>query len=535
MMLTLPRVLGTLSFAIAFGVLLMGGTPLTGNPLATAEISEVARRIDACRDGCAGVVYLWSERMPLSRAGVESVESAAAEVGMELTFLESEILTAYAEAEPGPGRTEDSGRDPLADPGPSRDVARVADQLLATGALAHAPALVVHAEGRVLGPAILGYKTSGAYAAALRRRLSGAGQWDSTRGSEAGPGGNGRVSLGSRASRPPRRAQAVTELEAVGRPGAYFRWVPGRQAVAYESRGAIYLLDLSGERSREAPGYVDFIPSPDGRFFVTPAPRRSGMEFYDAGEVFEAVQDGEPDRVDPSYTDPAMRDQYPSVGILEQEGAADDDSPAGDTDTQGGRSTVYRILTSWFEGIRYRDYRVTGTPGEEMEIRPLGSRVEPCREMQLSIPIMSQDGLEVAARDESTGTTKIFRLLEGGRCEEVADLGVQTGKVAWHWSGRLLAFARPPLRARIGPGFMPGRPPGGSRDRARGGTPAADLQAADGIFLYDRDAERMTRVEGSEDASSLAFPEFIGDDRLVYLVPGESGEPTVFRVVEGDW
>jgi hypothetical protein len=124
---------------------------------------------------------------------------------------------------------------------------------------------------------------------------------------------------------------------------------------------------------------------------------------------------------------------------------------------------------------------------------------------------MSQDGTEVAARDESTGTTKIFRILTAGRCDEVLDLGVQTNKVAWHRTGRLLAFATPRVRRR------------GVVD-----------ESSRGIFLFDRDQRRLTRLSDSEGASSLAFPDFIGDDSVVFLIPGRSrGESSVFRVVDG--
>ena len=259
----------------------------------------------------------------------------------------------------------------------------------------------------------------------------------------------------------------------------------------------IYLLDLVDGRSRLASGYIDFVPTPDGRYFVTPGPDRDGLSFYEADEVFEAARTNTRGSVAPFFKDRRMRDQYPSVGILEQEESR----------------TVYRVLTSWFEGIVYRDYEVqvdprTGVP----RVRPIGEPVTPCRETSLSTPIMSQDGLEVAARDESTGTTKVFRILMAGRCNEVLDLGVQTSKVAWHRTGRLLAFAMPRVRRRRG------EPDESSR----------------GIFLFDRDQQRLTRLSDSEGASPVAFPDFIGDDSVVFLISGQSRrESSVFRVVDG--
>src|SRR5690606_41473792 len=56
--------------------------------------------------------------------------------------------------------------------------------------------------------------------------------------------------------------------------------------------------------------------------------------------------------------------------------------------------------------------------------RPVGERVEPCEGAPLSTPILAQDGRRVAVRDERSGTTKIVRLEEGGRCTELLDLGI---------------------------------------------------------------------------------------------------------------
>ncbi len=283
------------------------------------------------------------------------------------------------------------------------------------------------------------------------------------------------------------------DFDAVGTPGAYFRSVPGRQALAYESGQRVYLLDLADGESRVASGYIDFVPTPDGRYFVTPGPGDGGLSFYEADEVFDAARRNRSGAVEPIFTDRRMRDQYPSAGILED----------------GESRTVYRVLTSWFEGIVYRDYEVRVDPRTEVSnVRPLGEPVVPCSGMSLSTPIMSQDGTEVAARDEATGTTKIFRILSGGRCDELEDLRVRTSKVAWHRTGRRLVFATPRVRS--------GRDGGG-----------------EGIFLFDRDEGRMTRVADSERASRLAFPDFIGDESIVFLIPGASRrEGSVFRVVD---
>jgi len=429
------------------------------------SLESAAAALAGCEGTCTSLFYVWTPRMPLSRLAIPNVESATRELGVGLTLLSFEELEGYAED---------------ADALPSK----LGDALLGAGALTHAPALVVRRGDAVVGPAILGYKSEEAYRSLIEGRLSG--------GTTArGPASEGLLAT---ASDEPLDAVRFTDYEAVGVPGAYFRWVPGRRAVAYESNRRIYLLDLDDGVNRVAPGNIDFVPTPDGRFFVTPLSREAGLAFYDANEVFDAAGDGTSGAVRPFFSDPLMSDQYPSIGILSQD----------------DRSIRYRILTSWFAGLVYRDYEVAlGGNGARPTARPLGDPVVPCQGMALSTPIMSQDGLEVAAREEESGTTKIYAILPEGRCEEVLSLGMPTRKVAWHSSGRKLAFSTPRVRNMSGGGAEPG------------------------IFVYDRDEKRLTRLEDSNGASQLAFPDFVGDQAVVFMVPGRTnGEQSIFRVVE---
>ncbi|MDH3421547.1 MAG: hypothetical protein OEN00_01050, partial [Gemmatimonadota bacterium] len=432
-----------------------------------SSLGDALDGLEACRADCLGVIYFWSPRMPLSRSGIPNIERAARTLGAELTLVGFEELERYAEA----GAVD--GSVPTA----------AAEAILAAGALTHAPSLVVHKGSRVIGPAILGYKETAAYESMVATRLAeGAAASSGPEASllEASPGASADV-------------REVTDYPAIGVPGAYFRWVPGRQALAYESAGRVYLLDLRDGENRVAPGFIDFVPTPDGEYFVTPGSRNAGLGFFDADEVFDATFQGRSASVGPVFVDERMRDQYPSVGILAQDDA----------------SVRYRVMTSWFEGLLYRDYEVRRAEGGgRATVQPLGPPVVPCAGTSLSTPIMSQDGTEVAARDEATGTTKIYRILPEGRCEEALALGMPTRKVAWHSTGRKLAFSTPRVRSISRGGVEPG------------------------IFVYDREARRVTRVADSDGASQLAFPDFIGEEAVVFMVPGRSsGQQSYFRVV----
>jgi hypothetical protein len=355
--------------------------------------------------------------------------------------------------------------------------------MLAAGVLAHAPALVIHSEREVIGTAILGYKSAEAYASLMASRWA-----DVARAREPrSPTAFARLAVPDSA----RQVQAAGDFEAEGLPGAYFRWVPGTRLIVYESDGSIYFLDLTDGENRVGPGWIDFVPTPDGRYFVAPGPENEGLTFFDGREVLDAVAQGRSRTVESIFTDLRLRDQYPSVGILER----------------GESRTVYRVLTSWFQGLVYRDYDVRVSPAGFSSVRPIGEPIVPCAGFALSTPIMSQTGREVAARDEATGTTKIFEILEGGACREVLDLRTPTSKVAWHATGQKLAFATP----RRGRGSLGG----------------------EGIFVYDRRTGTLTSVPGSEGASRLAFPDFVGEGSVVFLVPGDDRRTaSVFRVVD---
>lgn len=441
---------------------------------AAVPLDSVVRRIHRCgaeaprgAAACSFVVYFWSARMPLSAEGIAGVGAAAAGSGAEALVVDASEL-------------EDRGRVDAAPPD------EVVAEMLAAGATLHYPSLLVYSAGRPAGGAILGYKSAAAWRALLRERLA------------SPPAAPDAAVLPA----PDDSLRLSVELPVDGRPGAYFRAVPGRQTLVYESGSTINLLDLRDGSTVVGPGHIDFVPSPDGRLFVTPGANGSGLQFYDADEVFAAAARGAGRLVEPVHVDPGLRDQYPSVGVLRRSAAA------------GAGTTVYRVLTSWFDGIAYRDFEVRyGDRPGSARVQPVGPRTPACR--RVSIPILSPDGREVAGRDELSGTTKIYRL-DGDRCEEVADLALPSGKVAWSPDGRRLAFAIPAGAIRDGDGTVAG----GAEPRMAG------------IFLFYRDGARLRRVPGSDDAHRLAFPEFVGADSLVYLLATtRSTRSSVFRLV----
>jgi hypothetical protein len=496
-------------------------TPVPSGLDTLASLADAARQWQACdrERECEGLLYVWSPLLPLSRAGITDISAAARELELPLTVMGGAELY---------GRPNDGGRPEFA------------ARLRATGATVHYPAVIVHRDGEPVGDAILGYKTAETYRAMIAARLDGA-----TTGHDPATASNG-VSTAARAAttldpatttvdspgttidpalsssaqladrqavdrqavdhqaahRPAAPRPTYRDVTVEGRPSVYFRGVPGTNLLAYESLRQVYLLDLADGRAVLAPGYVDFIPSPDGRFFVTPAPGRAGLDFYDTGEVLGAGGA----EAKPFFRDPMMRDQYPSVGILERRRGAD------------GDVTIYRVLTSWYDKVVFRDYEVAA--GSRPRVRPLGDAVPACSNLRVSLPIMTRDGLELAGRNEDSGSTALFRLRDDGTCQTLLDLGVPTSKVGFSADGRKIAFGIPRGAVRDG------------RGRSPSGLPGPAGAETTGIFVLDRDAGSTTRVPWSQEATPLAFPDFLDGGEVVFLIPASDRAPSRFRIVD---
>lgn len=436
--------------------------------------------------GCTGVVYAWSPAMPLSERGITEVTDAARDLGLTLHVVDASglyVLTDSLRADSGfddPLSGESTARSTRAHDVHAEADRALAAELIAAGVTVHYPAILIYREGRLLGEAIVGYKTAAAYRAMIVERLAlrTAEGRSSTRGRSprdpAAADGQPDTLPGVIPTVAPNPKTALTDIPVDGQPGPYFRFVHGRGAIAFESGRVIYLLDLATGTTRVAPGFVDFVPSPDGRFFVTPADQGGGLEFYDADEVFAEAEKGAGADVQPFYVDHAMRDQYPSVGVL-------------DTTREANATWIaYRVLTSWFDKVMFRDYdvRLPAGSGGRRIVRPATEPLVACLNREVSLPIIAQDGRELAARDEASATTKIFRLANDGMCTELMDTRLQTGKVAWAADGRRIAFAIPRGLVHDGAGVL-----------WRGADYGGELA---GIFVLDRDELRLTRVRGSE-------------------------------------
>ncbi len=466
---TAPRAFRYLTTGfVALATVGLGGLALgamrSGAELDLDSLGALAERLADCEGEhpCTHIVYVRSSAMPLSERGVREIVEATRALGVPLS-----ILPAHALFEP-------AGE-------PALDELRMA--LVEAGATVHFPAVVLMSDGAPVGNALVGYKPADVYESMLGRRVGSL--------ERAAPVASAALAVGAV---PLRDVQLLATYPLPRRPGAFFRRAPGTRYISFDLGSVVYLHHLESNERFSAPGQLDFVPSPDGAFFVTPGAGYSGLQFYSARQIFRLGPRGRARALDPLVVDETLRDEYPSVGILDRE--AD------------GSRIRYRVLTAWREGAQYRDYEFSfDATGEITDIQSLNRKTAACPGLQLSLPILSKDGREMSARDERTGTTKVFRLGPNGACREVFDTGMQTTKATFSYDGALLAF--------------------GSRDGQR--TELGDARPA--IYVVDRRTGETTRIPEST-SRSLTIPEFVGPDSLLFLIAGSrANDPSELRLV----
>jgi hypothetical protein len=328
--------------------MMAGSAGGTGSRAGEGTLERLAARLpEGCStaaDRCPHLVYVHSPSMPLSERGEADIVEAAAALDVPVTTLRAEALF---------------------EPSADAEVESLRRAVVATGATVHYPAVVVAEGGRPVGNALVGYKRAEVYRTLLEERLA-------QRGPTEAPAPAAQLASDGTAD-----VRVLADIELPTQPGAFFRRVPGTRRISFDVRYQVYLHHLeTGDRFR-APGRLDFVPSPDGLFFVTPA-GRSGTEFYDQRSLFAFGERGDGPSLAPFFVDGTMDDEYPSVGILGRRSGA----------------TRYRVLVAWNRGPAYRDYDVrVRADGGVAAIEPVGPKTAACAGRDLSAdPLQGRSG-----------------------------------------------------------------------------------------------------------------------------------------------
>ncbi|HEY9228497.1 MAG TPA: hypothetical protein VIP11_17720 [Gemmatimonadaceae bacterium] len=336
------------------------------------------------RDTPAGVVYVWSPRMPLSVLGVAEAKAAAAELGVAFTAI-------VAEASPDELRDADSLI--------TRSMSSL--ELVYRNATIHYPSIIFYRDGRLLGSGVPGFKRRETYVALARDAFAG-------------------EKIEHTSSIPTlwvdHKAQVKTTrtVQTIRSVGFFFKPVAGTDFVSYTSKDAAFLFHLGERREQRIPGNVDPVPTPDGRLLTRP-----GLLFYPMRSLIAGDDT-------PAFKDSELPDEYQTASILKRTKDV----------------TRYRVVTGWRMGARLRDYDVTfDRDGKPVRFQPLGEPTVPCPDRQFSLPISAKASKEIGVYDKRTLSNHVIEVTDDGGCVDVLDLGFASGKLSFSYDGTRIAFA----------------------------------------------------------------------------------------------
>ncbi len=396
-----------------------------------------------------GAVYVWSPRMPLSVSGKETARRAAVALGLAFTAVEVNTMESL--------------------------------ELVYRNGTVHYPTLLLYRNGAMLDGAIPGFKSEGAYASLIASRL--------------------REPANNRAHKPSatvptlwvdRRARitTVSSVPTVRDIGFFFKPVAGTTLVTYTADERAYLFDRSTGMERRIPGHVDPVPTPDGLFLTRP-----GLIVY----PMDAVRTGDTTAL---FIDEELPDEYQTASVIAK--------------SRGGMR--YRMITGWRENARFRDYDVTLPDAKQggarrATIRAVAPAFVPCAGRTLSLPISAKSGREFGAFDVLRETNGILEVTPDGGCVDRLDLGFASGKLAFSYDGKSIAFST----SRI------------NIDTAGTLRKPSEMFYQDAL-LMERATGRLVPLSRNRLAHIMSFPEFMANGSIMVLDQSQPGALRELRV-----
>lgn len=267
------------------------------------------------------------------------------------------------------------------------------------------------------------------------------------------------------------------------RPTFFFKPNPEGTQIAYnvftrgrEDHEGNFIVDLKTNKVTNVPGTYDPVFAHSNQILVS-IDRAVYLNFYDLRSI----------RKDGSgavaiYSDTEMSGFYQSVGVLK--------SSATEVD--------YRILLESAAGHLSRDYRVNL---KTMKVTPLTEVRSVCSEFGLKLPMISKNGQELGAQITSSNTMAIFHINDDMSCTLVKDLKLTSGKLAFSYDGRYVAYHRFDDYHRLLHDDYVERPP---------------ANAIGDIFVYDRVADKTWEITRNTDSNSF-YPEFLPNGDLMFI------------------
>lgn len=256
-------------------------------------------------------------------------------------------------------------------------------------------------------------------------------------------------------------------------PNYFFRTFKkdGKDYISYAGKKGNIILDLETEEEHAFKGKHNIDPVPVGTDLITvPWP----IHFHKISEILKG--DETPDTM-------PVKDDYQFMGVYQS---------VGKLGSQDGK-TKYRILTDEV-GATISDYDISGE-----DITMVGTPRGICRDKNFKLPMLSKDGKMISGFDLKTSTTKIWKINGNGTCDEIADLGIGTGKADFNYDGTKITFHT------------------SNQDDATDYFRTADsVPAGMNVFVYDLKNKNLKQITHNGDSANSYYPVFKEDDTILY-------------------
>jgi hypothetical protein len=218
-------------------------------------------------------------------------------------------------------------------------------------------------------------------------------------------------------------------------PGFFANITPDGKYVAYISvKGKYinYLMRFDDPTTRiQVPFKTDPVPAPDvdspGGYIATP---NGGYALFNYDKLLRYEKQGHTvsPPIKPDLYDTKIQASYESIGVLKE----------------GGGTKTYRIAGG---SAVFNDFEVQEVNGQSTisHVGPYNRAA--CKNINTpqapnKLPILSKDGKYIGnyTTAHNLDRTQIFALKDDGTCDLALDLGIPTGKIAFSYDGRHIAF-----------------------------------------------------------------------------------------------
>jgi mono/diheme cytochrome c family protein len=282
----------------------------------------------------------------------------------------------------------------------------------------------------------------------------------------------------------------ISTTQSPKNPNWFFRSFPNSNKVSFASDDGNYILDMDTNQAYQVPGPYD--PVPIGESIISVP--QDNFQTYSVAQILSKTD---------NTTD--HRGEITSLGTMGIGGVY---QSIGQMPSVGGKQR-YRAVTDQ-DGASYVDMEVD-TTGTTPTIKSLGPAKKTCNNADFNLPMLSKDGTEIAGFDNTTQTTKVWKINADGSCTEVLNLGIPTGKADFSFDNKKLVF----------------HVTGSGADSSGYFTHTSGSDARD-VYTYDREKKSYSKI--SQNLSNSAYyPVWRKDGKVVYVNVDDAGNASFVK------